>query len=522
MKKFSFILGVALCACTVAIAQTQLTAFNPYAYGVEPQVTGNNVSIQYQLNSAADSTKIVIYCNEVEVGSQTASDNAEGTHTVTIDLSPYKEGGTYTFGIRVYGTSVSEPTQIMVAEGIDTTALHYSFIHPIGVAIDNNPFSPNFGRLLVSECREPNNSWYHSYGYGRGIYAFDPTFSPIMNGTDKVFNGGITFNTNCSPYRIRISDDSRIFVSDERENLETSLYELSADLQTWTPIFEGSFTDGLMHTADGQYMTGRNAGLDVVGEGDDLEIIMLNFKTSSIKAGNGTGFYITTYELGSTSSWNSVPSSVVELSTTNDASHTIYPVAENCGIASDGEGGFWYKSGRSNVCEQRGFCHITAEGVVDWELQATAADTSAYNIVPKGANGGAGIARVGNLLFVGMGQVRKTTGHLQVFEIDATGSAPALTLKYDMMLWSTDNNLNDFAVDYANNLYTIGNLGEVIVPIVLPYDGVVETPVNASVVKESTAVENVENAPAVTKIIRNGQVIIIKDGIEYNALGTRL
>ena len=121
-----------------------------------------------------------------------------------------------------------------------------------------------------------------------------------------------------------------------------------------------------------------------------------------------------------------------------------------------------------------------------------------------------------------MGQVRKTTGHLQVFEIDATGSAPALTLKYDVMLWSTDKNLNDFAVDYAYNLYTIGDGGEVIVPIVLPYDGVVETPVNASVVKESTAVENVENAPAVTKIIRNGLVIIIKDGIEFNALGTRL
>ena len=41
-------------------------------------------------------------------------------------------------------------------------------------------------------------------------------------------------------------------------------------------------------------------------------------------------------------------------------------------------------------------------------------------------------------------------------------------------------------------------------------------------VKEATAIENIEEAPVVNKIFRNGQVIIVKDGVEYNVIGTKL
>ena len=524
MKKVSLILGMALCACTAAFAQTQLTQFNPYAYGVEPQVKGTKVAIKYQLNSPADSTKIVIYRDNVEVGTQPVAENTVGLHAVNFDLaSLFTEAGTYTFGVRVYGTSVSEPTQVMVANGTDTTALNYAFYHPKGVAVDNNPFSPNFGRLLANECMASTpNEGYHSSADKQGIYAFDPTFQPIPNGNSYVFKGGNAFGNDYAPYRIRISEDSRIFVTDNCISDGTTLWELSADLQTWTPIFQGAFdAEGVMNTADGEYMTTANSGLDVIGSGDELQILMLGFNIPGLVNYTGNGFFVDRYNLGSATSWTGVPSQHDTLSAL--CGSQVVPLGDNCGIAADGEGGFWFKSARANVCAQRGFCHVNAEGVVDWELHATPEDTAAYNILPNGSNGGAGITRVGDLLFVGMGRKLSGCGRMQVFEIgaDATG-APELTVKYDMHIKEISTALNDFAVDYANNLYVVGNSNEKLLPVVLPYSGVVETPVNAELVKEATAIENIEEAPVVNKIFRNGQVIIVKDGVEYNVIGTKL
>jgi len=527
MKKFSFILGVALCACASAFAYEQIGHLNPYAYNVSPQVKNGKIAVSYNLNAVADSTVIAIYCNGVEVGTQAVADNTMGLHSAVVDIqNTYAQGGTFTVGIRVYGTSYEEPTQLMcVQDGAsDTTSVNYAFYHPKGVDIDVNPFSPNFGRILTNEAMQAPETGYHSSGYNRGIYAFDPTFAPIPNGNSMVFTGGINFASNYAPYRIRISEDSRIFVSDESDGAATTLYELSADLQTWTPIFEGAMdAEGVMNTTAGEYMTARNAGLDVIGKGEDLEILMLNFTNTGAGAYNGSGFYATRYHLGTATTWNTVPTSVLELNSTNDDDHTIVPVNTNCGITDDGEGGFWFKSARANVCAQRGLCHVNAQGVVDWELHATAADTAAYNIVGNGSNGGAGIRRIGDLLIAGMGRTLSGQGRMQVFEIgaDATG-APELTVKYDFHVKEISTNLNDFAIDYAYNLYTVGNSNEKIVPIMLPYSGMVETPVNAEVTKEETAVENVEAAPVVNKIFRDGQVIIVKDGVEYNAIGARL
>ena len=68
-----------------------------------------------------------------------------------------------------------------------------------------------------------------------------------------------------------------------------------------------------------------------------------------------------------------------------------------------------------------------------------------------------------------------------VFDIThGVNNVPILTRKYDMNLIGISTNLNDFAVDYANNLYVVGNSNEKIIPVALPYSGVVETPVAGS------------------------------------------
>ena len=231
-------------------AYEQIGQLNPYAYDVNSASRNNKIAVSYMLNAPADSTVIAIYCNNVQVGRQLMSDNTKGPHNAVVDLAPYSQDGTYTIGVRVYKQSYDAPFQLKeILDGsTDTTALNYAFYCPKGVDIDRNPFSPYFGRILTDEGLQntPDEGYFSSYDKD-GIYAFDASFQPILNDDSRAFKGGLEYsvymnngtNWAFTPYRIRISDDGRIFTTMQDDHFST-LYELSQDLQTWTPIFTGS------------------------------------------------------------------------------------------------------------------------------------------------------------------------------------------------------------------------------------------------------------------------------------------
>lgn len=528
MKKVSFI-ALALLFAASAFAYEQIGQLNPYAYGVQAQSRAGKIAVQYQLNAPADSTIIAIYCNEVEVGKQVITDNAKGLHSAVVDITgAYTAGGNYTIGIRVFGTPYDQPTQLKEIKdnATDTTALCYAFYHPKGVDIDRDPFSPNFGRILTDEAMQdtPDEGYHSSAAVDKdGLYAFDPSFAPIANGNNLAFKGGLEFAVRMSdgntraytPYRIRISKDGRIFVS-MQDDLHSPLYEVSADLQTWTPIFNGTMTDGVMLDADGKYITGINCGMDVRGEGENLEIIMLNTNLSGMGSYNGKGQIIATYKLGTATSWNGPATTADTLASV--VGEGVVPVIGNCGIAYDEMiDGYWYIGNRANAIGEKAFVHVNANGEVDWALSEN--DSTLFSLNGNGFNGGGNARLQDGMLMVGTGQRVGGTGHLQIFDVTYAnnGNVPALAKKWELDVIGISRNLNDFAIDYGHNLYTVGNSNEKIVPIMLPYDGMVETPVAAEVIVE--ALNNVDGEMNVQKFVENGQVVIVKDGVKYNMLG---
>lgn len=531
MKKISFI-AMALCLCASVFAYEQIGQLNPYAYGVSAQAKNGKIAVSYQLNAPATATEIAIYCDGVEVGTQVVEDNAKGLHSAVVDLAAYNAGGTYTVGIRVHGNSYEAPFQLkeIVDGSTDTTALNYAFYHPKGVAVDRNPFSANFGRILTAEAMMATpDDGYHSSTDKDGIYAFDATFTPIANGNNMAFKGGLEFAKKMSdgatnaytPYRIVISKDGRIFAS-MFDDTRSPIYEISADLQTWTPIFTGAMTNGVLLDGEGKFVCGINCGLDVRGEGEDLELIALSVNANGFSSYSGDDFMVATYKLGTATSWTGAATTADTLS--KIVGDAVVPVAANCGICYDETDGYWYIGNRALAVDQKALCHVNANKVVDWELHATEADSTLMGLNGNGFNGGGQARVIDGMLFVGQGQKASGTGNLNVYDIaaDAATGAPVLTRKYQLNLIGISRNLNDFAVDFGHNLFTVGNSNEKIVPVALPYSGVVETPVAAEVVKEGSAVENIEAAPVVEKFIENGQVVIVKDGVRYNALGARL
>ena len=264
--------------------------------------------------------------------------------------------------------------------------------------------------------------------------------------------------------------------------------------------------------------------LDVIGEGEDLEIIMLNMNTTGFSSYNGKDWTVAHYKIGTNTVWTGPATKADSLS--KFIGEAAVPVAASAGIAWDKNGGFWFHSARADMINQRGLCHVSAAGEVDFEFHATAADTAKYHLNPNGSNGGAG-CRIINLdgddiLFVGQGRSIGGCGHMQAYKIiyAADGTVSDLDIKYDEHFIGISTNLNDFAVDFGHNLYTVGNSNEKIIPIALPYSGMTETPVDAEIIKEGQGLNNIDGQIKAVKMIENGKVIILKNGVKYDMLGT--
>ena len=490
MKAKNLLIMMALLSAISAFAYEQIGHLNPYAYGAKAAKVNDSIAaVSYNLNETADSSFVLVYKNNTVNSIVRVNDNQKGNHQVLVNIPSNGQNDSISFAIRVCGTSYNQPFQLKeIKDGsTDTTALCYAFCHPKGVDIDRDPFSEYFGRILTDECMQdtPDQGYHSSAASDKdGIYAFDATFQPITNGNNRAFKGGLEFAVRMAngttraytPYRIRISKDGRIFVS-MQDDTRSPLYEVSADLQTWTPIFNGTMNDGVMLDADGKYITGINCGMDVRGEGENLEIIMLNTNLSGMASYNGKGQMIATYKLGTATSWNGPATTADTLC--NVVGAGVVPVIGNCGIAYDEDiDGYWYIGNRSDAIGQRALVHVNAAGEVDWALSEN--DSTLFSLNGNGLYG-SGNARIQDgMLMIGTGQRVRGTGHLQIFDVTYSnnGNVPSLSKKWELDCIGISHNLNDFAIDHGHNLYTVGNSNEKIIPIALPYGGVIETPCN--------------------------------------------
>ena len=436
---------------------------NPYAFGLESELSDDKstLTMTYRLNnSKATDVDVVVKGGDEVIIIVNGTTNI-GKNTVEISTEGFPGGVDITWSVIVKGTSVAAPT---LEEKI------YSFYHPSGVDIDNNPENETFGMLLVNEGMQSvasKTEGYVSAGFGAGIFAFTPSFDLIPNGELPGYNGGIEFTntradgtgTAYAPRRIRISEDGRIFVT----SLNTDgnyLWEVNPDnLNEWTSVFKGTLNDQReLITEDSAFIAAPNNGFDVKGSGENLQLAMYSVNLSGITAAAMGGFRLDEYNLGTATEWAAAP-------TKNLVAGKYAINYTGTQVEYDNEGGFWIASYRGSATDANpGLVHINAEGVEDCKL--------VWNNVRQ-----AGI-RFNNdftkLVVAGNnGAAKKAT--IYTISKDANG-APVLTQEAVVDMSVVGTNLNDFAWDYAGNLYSCGNNSEKLAAWAMPYSGEVETP----------------------------------------------
>ena len=530
MKKV-YSLALAVLFAASAFAYEQIGQLNPYAYAVNGQSRAGKIAVSYNLNAPADSTIIAIYCDGVEVGKQIVNDNDKGLHSAVIDITgAYTAGGNYTVGIRVYHQSNSDPAQLLrIPEGqTDTAAVSYAFYHPKGVAVDNCPTSVNFGRILTDEAMSnvPAEG-YHSSTDKQGIYAFDPTFAVIPNGNDRAFKGGVTFHDFLSngtsraytPYRIRISADGRTFIGMQDDQLDL-IYEASEDLQTFTPIVTNATVNG---------MPAMIGSLDIKTDEDGtIHLLSLNCNMRGMGYVN-YGWELVEYTIandGALSSTVLMDSAalinalgfqkdvdpIMSVADLNGKQWKTVITPTNTQFQYAADGGLWFINARSNAFEAA-LGHVKADGT--WDMLMSRVDLS-----QEGSGdfyGGAGMVEYDGKIYVGMNRYSSTVGQIGVFAVDYSGANTTVTYEKSLRAIEIGRNLNDFAIDYGKNLFVVGNSNERLIAFAMPYSGMNETPVDAEVI--ITALDNINGEVKATKMIENGKVIIIKNGVKYDMLG---
>ena len=435
---------------------------NPFAYNLWSELSPDekNLTIKYSLNAKATSVNWVLMDgnNEVKTVDLASLGLEKGDYTTTISTTDFPQYKQLTWKIEVKGVAVNEPTHVKAV----------NFYRPFGVDIDNNPENKYFGRIICGESYTATNTKYDSYGVGAGIYEYSPAFELKPNGTKSGYNGGKNFtpggNTgDHSPYRVRISEDGRIFVT-AHDKAGDFLWEVNPEnLNEWTSVFKGaSHSADKLLDATSKFIAGTNAGFDVRGKGENLQLLMLSCNNLGT---NSATFQCHEYNLGNATEWSTVPSRSISGTQLHSSM-----IARYSQVTYDNEGGFWCTY-YINGTILGGIAHFTKEGTKDHEIHG----------IPVRAAGMCFNRDFSKVLIAGndIYGTTKETAKAVVYTIskDAAGK-PVLTKETIIDMATVGGNLNDFAWDYANNIYAIGNNGEQLSVYALPHssEDVVATP----------------------------------------------
>ena len=469
MKKLLLFAGL----CMMAVAAY---AQNPFAYGLKASdVENGKVTFSYTLNAAAESVVInFIPANgkgEGEPFEVTGDGLTAGAHEVEVPVDGFAEGE-YTWSMTVKGAVVETPTKVTSSE---------VFWSPYGIAIDKNPQSAYFGRILITESQPSVNDKTSTYwtsnkldGVGPGIYAYDPQFNRIESAEGKYgWNGGVTFvnysyaeetggtSYTFGPKKVRISDDGRIFVG-SLDVRNAPMYEVNPDnLAEWTPLFQGtqSMTEAAtpswnLFNEGGDFVAGYSAAFDVRGEGGDLTMVNLSCSRGQAFA---YGCYQTyEYPIGTATNWSAAPA-FEDMVMPLTYQWTISSQTVN--VAYDQDGNIWWCQYRGSPSQdQPSIKHLSKNEDGEWEVD--------YSDEVNMTRGGCAFDKDFNIL-----AMASSTGHLKFYQVNKGATGPELELLCEYDGTGAINGFNDICFDYAGNCYVCDNSKEVFFQIQVPaYD----------------------------------------------------
>ena len=190
------VISLAACAAVSSIYSASVLA-TPYASGVSESAG----VVTYRLNETADNVTIIRdgvpeSLGAIPAGVATFNRNGAANYKIVVSKN---SGAGYK---NLAPTSTGTFTQGAVLQTSDDANNFVKFNSPRGIALDNDPSSPNFGRIYVG------NSAAAATGgrtLGDGMYALNADLTDALGAGDTARTGGINWglSTN-SPWHLGV------------------------------------------------------------------------------------------------------------------------------------------------------------------------------------------------------------------------------------------------------------------------------------------------------------------------------
>lgn len=464
---------------------------NIYASSIKGVVSddGTQMYIEYLLN--ADATEVEVeFFEDGEIVAKISLSNDElltvGKHQTTISLPLESlEEGTYSWALHAYGNPTEFKNLLPVGDP------RYSFYLPQDIVVDNFFESEYFGRVYLSlSCDgQSDGGSAQTKGQKRGLFYFDPSLETV-NGIDSAlvgFDGGLEGDrlARTGFKRLAIDEQGFVYVA-TRDAATKGVYRADpSDLsKPFTTVLAASAAVDAIEVLDGKLYTvegcdgGNNGFINV-------------YKMDAIPVGEPSKQFIAPEKLLANS---------------------------DITIRSDHRGGFWATQHRYALDVWGALIHYTSGFDIDFVIASGSNDDLLSN-TDGGLSyrGTLGVSNDGNKVAV------SSNRRAVVFDI-AWGDDGVPTLTKNCETPKIGANIDGIAFDIADNMYVASASAEEfhMYPLAKEEGANHSRAYAASkynIIIKSDAVDNVSTKVAPAKVLRDGQVLIIRDGVEYNVLG---
>ena len=398
-------------------ANFQAIAPRAWAYDLKVAENGDNYKFTFNATAAGSATLLFadIDGNEL-VAPHAVGTVAAGANTVTLAKTTF-EGVTKDvyWSVKMDGEAIPA-----ISEITDASKGIYNFYLPQGVAVDNNPESSTFSKIYIAESTDgaSDGGSDRADNQKRGIFIYDQTLAELNP----------TSNVGVIPSNVTLANTTR-----------NALKRIAINPNTNEVAFAYNASPAAVWAVSTENVAGEATNL-LAGLGFDYcNSLCFDENGTLYIFDNGAGY----------------PAKGSLYKIANGEKITIfsengkYGNADNS-LASDGRGGLWIAQNRSKLDGFNQLAHVSASGVIDFEVNSTTTHGFASLETSRGAMA---YNPRENILAIGCGASGTIGVSLYQVTYDPSNGVPSL--EYIGATPSLGKNVEGIAFDYAGDLYAL-------------------------------------------------------------------